>query len=195
MRLHYGAVPENKDFIPEAEGWHSIREPRPIAMQFLAVPVFLLLLVLWVTCLLSVQPDPSPFQGRRIDLNTLLILVLLIPVHELLHVLTHPKWGTSSNSIIGAWPSKGLFYAHYEGEMARDRFLLVFVMPLLVLGVFPILLLMMIPSLLPSLFWLSLFGTIFACGDLVGMAFIYFQVPRSAVVRNKGWNTYWKPAP
>lgn len=194
MRLHYGAVPKNKEFNPESEGWYGIREPGPIALQFLAIPVFLLLLVFWVVCLLSVQSDPSPFQGRRIDHNTLLIFVLLLPVHELLHILIHPNWGTSSNSMIGVWPSKGLLYAHYEGEMSRDRFLFVFVMPLLVLGILPTLLLMMIPELLPSLFWLSLFGTVMACGDLVGVAFIVFQVPRSATIRNKGWNTYWKSA-
>jgi hypothetical protein len=163
-------------------------------MQFIAIPVLLVLLGIWVTCLLVAQPDPSPFIGREIDLNTLFILVLLIPVHELLHAISHPGWGTSSHSIIGLWLSRGLFYAHYEGVMSRNRFLLVFVMPLLVLGVFPTLLLMMIPDLLSSLFWLSLFGTLYASGDLVAVPFIFFQVPRTAVVRNKGWRTYWKPA-
>ena len=192
MRLHYGAPPENKDFNPEAEGWHSIREPGPIAMQFIAIPVAFLLLVLWAAFLLSFQQDSFPFQGLRIDLNALLVLFLFIPLHELLHAFTHPQWGISSNSMIGIWPSRGLFYAHYEGEMSRNRFLLVFGMPLIVLGVLPTLLIAMIPELMQSLLLPSLFGMIFACGDLVGVGFIFFQVPRSAVVRNKGWKTYWK---
>jgi hypothetical protein len=113
-------------------------------------------------------------------------------VHELLHVFTHPDWGTSSNSILGLWLSKGLFYAHYEGEMSRNRFLAVLLMPLIVLGILPTLLIMMIPELLSSLFWLSLFGILLPGGDLVGVGFIFFQIPPSAVVRNKGWRTYWK---
>lgn len=206
MRLHFGGPPENKDFHPEEEGWHSIREPGPVAMQFMAIPVALLLFVLWGACLLSVLQDTAPlsFYGFRmefrrepfsfqIDINALLVLLLIVPAHELLHAFAHPGWGTSSNSVVGLWLSRGLFYAHYEGEMSRNRFLWVFVAPLLILGVLPTLLIMMIPTLTQSLFWLSLLGTIFACGDLVGAGFIFFQVPHSAVVRNKGWKTYWKP--
>ncbi|MDT8896636.1 DUF3267 domain-containing protein [Thermanaerothrix sp. 4228-RoL] len=194
MRFHYGSIPENKDFNPEAEGWLSIREPGPIAMQVIAIPVALILLAVWAVCLFSIQQDLPPFQAFRADINTLLILLLIIPVHELLHAFTHPGWGTSSNSIIGLWLSKGLFYAHYEGEMSRNRFLLVFVMPLIVLGVLPTLLIMMRPEWTQSLLWISLFGTILASGDLVCVGIIFFQIPRSAVVRNKGWRTYWKPA-
>lgn len=46
-----------------------------------------------------------------------------------------------------------------------------------------------------SLMGLSLFGSVSACGDLVGAALIFFQIPHSAIVRNKGWKTYWKSAP
>jgi hypothetical protein len=191
MRFHYGSIPENKDFNPEAEGWLSIREPGPIAMQVIAIPVALILLAVWAVCVLSIQQDLPPLI---FNINTLLILLLIVPVHELLHAFTHPGWGTSSNSIIGLWPSKGLFYAHYEGEMSRNRFLLVFVMPLIVLGVLPTLLIRMKPEWTQSLLSISLFGTILASGDLVGVAIIFFQVPRSAVVRNKGSRTYWKPA-
>ena len=195
VHLHYGAVPENNDFNPEAEGWHSIREPGPIAMQFIAIPVAFILLFIWAVCLLSIQQDPSSLPVPRMDINALAILFSLIPAHELLHALTHPVWGASPNSIIGLWWSKGLFYAHYEGEMSRNRFLLVFIMPFIVLGVLPTMLIMMIPELMQSLIWLSLFGSILACGDLVGVGLIFFQVPGSAIVRNKGWKTYWKSIP
>jgi hypothetical protein len=46
--------------------------------------------------------------------------------------------------------------------------------------------------LMQSLLWLSLFGSVLACGDLVGAGLIFFQIPRSTIVRNKGWRTYWK---
>jgi hypothetical protein len=194
VRLHYGAIPENQDFQPDAEGWHSIREPGPIAMQFIAIPVALVLLAIWAACLFSIQHNWFPWRDAGVDINTLLVLFLIVPVHELLHAVTHPGWGASSNSIIGLWLSKGLFYAHYEGEMSRNRFLLVFLMPLIILGVIPTLLIMIFPKLTQDLLWLSLSGTIFACGDLVGVGFIFFQVPRSAIVQNKGWRTYWKPS-
>jgi len=194
MRLHYGAIPENKGFIPEAEGWRNIREPSPIAMQFIAIPVALILFFIWAICLSLFQQDSFSGQvtGRDI-INTFVTLLLLVPVHELLHTLVHPGWGLSSNTVFGLWLSKGVFYAHYEGEMSRERFLLVFVMPFIVLGVLPTILIMMFPELKQSLFWLSLFGTVLACGDLVGVGLLIFQIPHSAIVRNKGWKTYWRP--
>jgi hypothetical protein len=124
-----------------------------------------------------------------------LLLLLLILAHEFLHALVHPGWGLSSNTVVGLWLSKGMFYAYYEGEMSRNRLLLVYVTPYIILGMLPTILIATIPELMQSLLWFSLFGSVLACGDLVGAGLIFFQIPRSAIVRNKGWNTYWKSAP
>jgi hypothetical protein len=196
MRLHYGAVPENKAFIPEAEGWHNVRELSPIATQFIAIPVAIGLLFIWRVCLVLFQPAAFSSQTSRIEINIgSLLLLLLIPAHEFLHALVHPGWGLSSKTIIGLWLSKGMFYAYYEGEMSRKRLLLVYITPFIILGMLPTILIAAIPELMQSLLWSSLFGSVSACGDLVGAGLIFFQIPRSAIVRNKGWKTYWKSAP
>jgi hypothetical protein len=197
MRLHYGAVPENKDFIPEAEGWRNIREPSPLATQIIALPVAIGLLFIWRVCLVLFQPEAFASQTSRIEINivTLVLLLLLIPAHEFLHALAHPGWGLSSQTVIGLWLSKGMFYAYYEGEMSRNRLLLVYVTPYIILGMLPTILIAAIPELMQSLLWLSLLGSVLACGDLVGAGLIFFQIPPSAIVRNKGWKTYWKSAP
>jgi len=193
MRLHYGSVPETEGFEPETEGWRTIREPGPVALQVIAVPIAMALALVWAICVLSFRQTTFLSQGVTIDISTLLLLILIIPVHELLHAVVHPGWGLSSSTIIGIWLSKGLFYAHYTGEISRNRFLLVLVMPFIVLGVLPTALIMLMPVLRQSLLWLSLFGSVFACGDLESVGFIIFQIPSSAIVRNQGWKTYWKP--
>jgi hypothetical protein len=38
MRWHSGPVPDDPNFHPQAEGWHSIREPTPLVLQLLALP-------------------------------------------------------------------------------------------------------------------------------------------------------------
>jgi hypothetical protein len=194
MRLHYGSIPETAGFEPEADGWRTIREPGPIALQVIAIPIATALALVWAICVLSFRQTTFLSQGVTIDISTLLLLILIVPVHELLHAVVHPGWGLSTSTIIGIWLSKGLFYAHYTGEMSRNRFLLVLVMPFLVLGVLPTVLIMLMPGLRQSLLWLSLFGSVFACGDLEGVGFILFQIPSSAIVRNQGWKTYWKSA-
>jgi hypothetical protein len=194
MRLHYGAIPENNDFNPEAEGWRSIREPGPIEIQFFAIFVAIGLLFLWGAFLVIFQKEAFYIQTSRVEItiSTLVLILLLIPVHELLHAIVHPGWGLSSNTVLGLWLSRGLFYAQYESEMSRNRFLCVFVTPFIILGVLPTVLIAMVPELMHSLLWLSLFGNLLACGDLLGAGLIFFQIPHSAKVRNKGWKTYWK---
>lgn len=97
MRLHYGAVPENKDFIPEAEGWRDIREPGPVALQFIAIPVAIGLFFMWAIFLISFQREAFSSQAFMINGDDLVLLLLLIPAHELLHAVVHPGWGLSQH--------------------------------------------------------------------------------------------------
>jgi hypothetical protein len=92
-----------------------------------------------------------------------------------------------------------LFYAHYQGAMSRNRFLVALAMPYIVLGLIPIPIIAVsqifgLTSLTSiALAYLSLIGSVLACGDAVGFGVVSLQIPSSAVVRNKGWKTYWKP--
>jgi hypothetical protein len=120
MRFHYGAIPEDPGFHPETEGWQSIHEPGPIALQFIAIPVLFVLSVLWgLFMILLVMPGmQSPIAGTSTEIRYwwwLVLFILMVPMHEFLHILAHPYWGSSSNSIIGLWLTKGMFFAHYEG--------------------------------------------------------------------------------
>jgi hypothetical protein len=205
MRFHYGAVPEDPDFFPEAEGWLAIREPGPWMLQLMALPVAVILLLLSAALLYLVFPGElflntsSPGTISIPILPFLFISILIIPVHELLHAICHPGWGLSSNSVIGLWLSRGLFYANYEGPMSRNRFLLIFTMPYLVLSWLPIPLIALsgifgwIADTVLSLAYVSLAGGVLACADVVGFWLVISQIPGSASVRNKGWKTYWKP--
>jgi hypothetical protein len=205
MRFHYGAVPEDPHFSPEAEGWLAIREPGPWLLQLIALPVAVILLLLSGALLYLVFPrelllNQSPPLTISIPIWPFLsILILIIPIHELIHAVCHPGWGFSSNSVIGLWLSRALFYAHYEGSMSRNRFLLIFAMPYIVLSLLPIPLLAVsgilgwTPDTALTLAYLSLIGGILACGDVVGFWLVISQIPGSAIVRNKGWKTYWRP--
>jgi hypothetical protein len=50
-------------------------------------------------------------------------LMALVVVHELIHAMVHPHGGKSDTTILGLWPSRLLFYAHYDGELTRYRFI------------------------------------------------------------------------
>jgi hypothetical protein len=205
MRFHYGAVPEPATFHPEAQGWASIREPGPLLLNVLALPTALLMLGLTIGLLLlaweggppTILRDSAAESTTSPLLLILGIILLSIPVHEVVHAVTHPHFGLSSNSILGLWLSRGLFYAHYEGEMSRNRFLAILAMPLLVLSLLPVAIIAFIgssaPTMVPGyLVIVALVNSALSSGDAVGFALILGQIPSSAVVRNKGWDSFWK---
>ncbi len=200
MRFHFGAIPESPNFHPETDGWSKIREPGPVAIQFLAFPAALVILII-EGLLLSIVLPPSMNYSTSMELPLLtpfIIFLLLIPSHELLHAVFNPGWGRSRRSIIGFWVSKVLFYAHYDGEMSRNRFLLVFAGPLLGLSLLPIILIAGLrfiagtESLILMLAFASVLNALLASGDAIGIVLLLLQVPADAVVRNQGWRTYWK---
>lgn len=196
MRFHLGAIPD--EFQPDAT-WRPIREPGPIALQFIAVPVGFGAAALASYCWhLIGSPNPVQFHLLHPILFVVLFLlffVVLVVLHELLHAVVHPRLGRTRATVIGAWPSRLLFYAHYSGPLTRNRFLAVFAMPFLVITVLPLVIAATtgLPLALHRVAsWFSIWNALFACGDYVGMALIFFQIPRAATVQNQGWRTYWK---
>ena len=39
MKFRLGKIPPNPDFHPEQEGWRPLREPGPIVMQLVGLPI------------------------------------------------------------------------------------------------------------------------------------------------------------
>lgn len=207
MRIHWGAVPTASDFQPEADGWNPIHEPSPMLMQIIALPLCVVIAGLLGGILHYVAPrgicghGSVSFSGPDVLIllgGMVAVVVLFIAVHEMIHALVHPAQGRTDKTIIGIWPSRLLFYAHYEGVLSRTRFLAVFAAPLVVLSLCPVPLIALLdawgkwPAVEMCLTVLSLINGLSSAGDALGMILIASQVPASAMVRNRGWRTYWK---
>jgi hypothetical protein len=205
MQFHCGAVPEDGQFQPETEGWSDIREPSPIAVQVIALPVAIGLLGFLGGLLFLALPQgvfsiiTVAVAVTKINVwGIVIICALLIPAHELVHALCHPRFGLSQNTIVGVWPTRLVFYAHYEGPMSRNHFAWVFVGPFVVLSLVPIGIIALLravplsPNVVACLVILSLINGAASAGDLIGLLLILFQIPGSATVRNRGWKTFWK---
>ena len=192
MRFNFGGIPESKDFVPD-ETWRPLREPNPWVMQLLAIPLgivaFITVGALWFYA--------TDLKKNLFELPGSLAVVLfsfgvLIIVHELIHALVHPHWGKSNHSILGFWPSRLLFYAHYDGELTRNRFVTILAMPTIMITFVPLIVAMVLNLTSGLIAWLSTWNILFACGDLFGIILLLFQVPSRAICRNQGWRTYWK---
>lgn len=192
MRLNWGAIPKPEGVILGVD-WTPLREPSPWMMQLMALPIGIAscFAIGWLWLHLTPLPheqlmaDPAVCAG-------LFLVIPLIAIHELIHAFFHPHFGKSKLSVIGFWPSKMLFYAHYEGELTRNRFLTILAMPLIVISICPLLVLAVSEHTNAYMAWVSIWNAFLACGDVFGILLLSFQVPSDGVCRNLSWNTYWK---
>ena len=192
MRFQLGAIPDSPDFVPDAS-WRPLREPSPWLEKLLALPIGVFMAVtiavLWflITPLRSFIPTVSL-------LTVLLSFAGIVVVHEFIHALVHPRAGLSPRSILGYWPSRLFFYAHYDGELSRNRFLAVLLMPLFIISIIPLLVSAVIQVPFGWVAFISEFNAFLACGDILAAGLVLFQIPAARIVRTHSWRTYWKEA-
>jgi hypothetical protein len=113
-------------------------------------------------------------------------------VHELLHLAVHPMSGRTPHSIVGAGgPTTGV-YAHYAGEMTRNRFLAILLMPLVIISFVP-LLVAAVAQVSPGwIAFISAFNALVACLDILDAGLVLCQIRATATVRCRGLRIYWR---
>jgi len=192
MRFILGAMPQDPEFDPKNQGWTSLREPGPGKIQLIAIVMavfvgLLLQLLFWLA-----GANVSPLQNIRNVPIGLGIMLGIIPIHELLHLLCFPCFGISENSIIGFWLRMFGAYVYYDGELSRNRAILISACPFMVLSIIPLLgsfVMLNISMLVVAVSYLN--GLL--CGaDLISIFLLVKQVPSGAVVRNNGLHSYWR---
>ena len=205
MRFRYGPIPEDDVFDPEAQGWSDLREPSPLIVNILAIPVAILLIsatgyaisLAWPGGFQAIMEEVLEQSSINPFLVSLVIVLISIPVHELVHLIIHPEFGRSNKSVFGLWLSRGMFYAHYEGAVTRNRFLSILAAPYLVLAWLPVIVIAIFGTSVPIeyvviLVLMALINCALPAGDMLGFFLLMSQVPSTACVKNKGWKSYWK---
>lgn len=198
MRLRIGPVPDDPAFHPEEGGWQKLKTPSFCLLLLLSLPLSLLtttgVLLVWAALARAHATDANlqvVVTPRRLLVSAAATAALVV-VHELLHVAALPRCGLTSGTIVGLWPEKLAPYVAYQGELPRNRFILLGLMPFLVLSVLP----MLVGMLCGWMPWwavlLSAVNAFIASGDLINTALLLSQTPPSATVRNKGVETWWR---
>jgi len=192
MRLHIGAIPIPADFRPDAS-WKALRQPSPWMALLVAFPIGIVaagvVAVLW----LAMTPLHIHDVTSTLSLRGFLVSFAgMVVVHELIHVAVHPMSGRSPHTIVGVGgPTSGV-YAHYDGEMTRNRFVAIFLAPLVVISFVPLLVAAAIQESWGWVAFISAFNAFGACLDILDAGLILFQIPATAIVRQQGLRTYWR---
>ena len=189
MRFHLGPIPSSPDFVPDAS-WRSLRAPPPWLGGLLSLPIGVVAAVVVVMLWLLVMPLRD--IASAVSLPVLLFSFSgIIVVHELIHALVHPMAGRSPHSILGFWPSVG-FYANYDGEMSRNRLVTIMLMPLLSIGIVPLLVSAVTQVASGWVAFVSAFNAFLSCADMLDAGVVLFQIPANRIVRFHGWRIYWR---
>jgi hypothetical protein len=198
VRFKYGPVPEDPDFKPEEGGWRRLREPSILVGLVLSFPIGVLavvgLLYGWsaVLTLAGVSLDAQNAVFQQVGPLVLPAVLVSVPVHELIHAVFHPQQGRSSATVVGARPTKGVFYAQYFHELSWARHLVILAGPFVVLSLVPLLVGAALHWAPPFIIALSTINGLGSCMDLFYIFVFGLQVPVSATSRNKGWRTWWR---
>lgn len=99
----------------------------------------------------------------------------MIPIHEVVHALAFPDSLTSDKVILGYYPKGNVFFAHYDGEMTRNRFILTLVYPFLVISVLPLIIGAVVNFKSPLILSLSFVNAVLTYIDIFGAILIFSQ--------------------
>ena len=192
MRFRVGPIPESEGFHPAEDGWTALKEPSPWLAQLFALPIALALGAVVVAAWfgISVEFTTRPMSGWELAAT----LILVIPLHEFVHLVFHPGRGVSPRTIVGVWPSKLVFYVHYDEAVSRDRFVVILFAPLFLLTVLPMLFCALFRVAPGPVLFLTIVNAMAACVDVLGALMLLVQVPRGATVRNLVYRTWWTSA-
>jgi hypothetical protein len=208
MRVHLGNIPEITGSDPEAQGLHVIRSPSSSLSHLLASLTGLFLLVMPITGLCLVlstfaipNPDLDPNYVPPVAWGAAFLAMLsFIPLHELLHLIWHPRFGTSDQSILVIWPSRLQFGVYYEGCMSRTRWLLMRIAPFVFLSIFPAVFIAIFQYVAFShitktfIEVVMVLNTVGSGADVAAIFLVLSQVPHSASLRFREGKAYWQQA-
>jgi hypothetical protein len=198
MRLRFGPVPDDPGFAPEDGGWVRLKEPSFGRMLLLALPLSVVLVTgIWmawgaVARLRGIEGEFGGAVTLATALSYLVAFVVLLLVHELLHAAALPAAGLSATTTLGFWPKMLTPYVSYEGELSRNRHILVGVTPFVVLSIVPIVVGLYLSVVPPWAVAVGVVNALGASGDLIGVALLVLQAPSSARVRSRGQETWWR---
>jgi hypothetical protein len=205
VRIHFGTLPAGQSEPAAEDGLTRIHSPGSRLGYLLAGLVGLALPMVLIVWLIAVSLLSAPVGAGDVGAETpvpwgavILALVLVIPLHELVHAVLHPGFGLSPQTVMVIWPTKLRFGVYYEGCMTRGRWLAMRLAPLVCLSVVPVMLLTLF-EVVPASFALETFlqvlmlvSGIGSGGDVIAVIWVLFQVPARADICFCSGRAYWR---
>lgn len=126
----------------------------------------------------------------NINLGIIFLLVLLVLLHEILHLIFIPNIIKSEKTLIGFTLFGG--FVTTEEEISKSRYILITATPFIIISIILPLMLSFFGLLTSSLKFLILLNSIASSVDILNLLIILKQVPKKGIIKSNGPKTYWK---
>ena len=179
----FGEPPNNSSFHINNDQW----EKHDFSKGWIHIMTGLLLGLLITLILDFLITTIMNYEEFRFSvIKNLHLLIMIIPLHELLHVLLLPD---KNKAIVGISIKKGIFYVTTDEAIRKSRFLLISLAPLIFLTIIP--LISLIFYKINILAHIALINMLASGIDLKTFFYIMKQ-PKGSVFRLNGSDLYSK---
>ncbi len=179
-------------------GWIPMKEPKNLVSAILlSIPLMIVASMISIGIInifssISLKDVGFTSGGISITINLSVILgiVLLLIIHELLHLMFIPNFMRSEKTFVGLT----LFGAFVitEEEISKSRYMFITIAPFIIISIIFPLILSVFGLLTTTLKLLIILNSIGSSVDLLNFLLIRKQVPKNATLTCNGSNTYWK---
>lgn len=191
MRFQIGPPPRDVTMLENGDSWNVVSEPSPLKQQLIGICIAAVI-ALCIALVVFLSIGPRHVFGVSWPL-VILFIFLVLPVHELLHAIGFKGGIASDQVVLGFNPKACGFYAHYGGQMSRNRYVIIAALPLLVLTIIPLAIVVVLQLDYVRLTEIAIANGLASAGDVLSMLIVVGQVPRQSVLINSGMKSYWKP--
>ena len=178
--------------------WIPMKEPKNLISAILvSIPLMIIAASISIGIINVFSSIPLSYFGLKpdgitftINLSIFLWLFLLIVMHELIHLILIPNFVKSEKTYIGFTLFGGFVIT--EEEISKSRYILITIAPFVIISIILPLVLGSLGLLTVTLKFLIIVNAMASSVDLLNLLLIIKQVPKNAILKNNGPNTYWK---
>ncbi|WP_313798277.1 DUF3267 domain-containing protein [Cytobacillus sp.] len=179
-------------------GWVPMKEPKTlISAILLSVPLMVVNAIISIgvinifsTVSLSEFGLLSDSISITINLGIIFWLVLLLILHELLHLIFIPNFIKSEKTFVGFTLFGGFVIT--EEVVSKSRYIIITFAPFMIISIILPLILSVFGLLTTTLKFLIILNAMASSVDMLNLLHIIKQVPKNAALKSNGPDTYWK---
>lgn len=181
-------------------GWMPLKEPGNIFLAILlSIPLMVLAAFISIAIIRAFYNISLASYGLDIaagnigvEFNLLYILgiIILIIVHETIHIVLIPNFLKSDKTYVGIVPLGGFVYT--EEIITKARHLTITILPFILISIMLPAVLGLLGMLNPFIIFLIVLNSIGSGMDILNFIIVLKQVPSKACLTNNGMDTYWK---